>query len=94
MRHWPAFYRRLEVTVAKDPFSVVDADLAQVRASVKADVARRLRQGAVIGSARDGDVMATVAAPGGGQVSRVVKRYKKATIALTQRTRQKAATPA
>ncbi len=80
--------------MAKDPFSIIDADLAQVRGAVKADLGRRLRAGAVLGSARDGAVMITAAAPGDGQVSRVVKRYKKATVGLTQRTRQKAATPA
>lgn len=87
-------HRRLEVIVAKDPFSVIDADISQVRGSVKADVARRLRTGAVIASARDGNVVITSATAGSGQVSRVVKRGKKAAVALIQRQRAREVTPA
>lgn len=83
-----------EVTVAKDPFAVIDAGLAQVRDSVKADVARRLRAGAVIASARDGNVVITTAITGNVQTSRVVKRGKKAAAALVQRQRAREVTPA
>jgi hypothetical protein len=93
MRHWFTARGDVEVVVAKDSFSVIDASIDEVRDSVKAEAARRLRAGAVIGSAREGAVVVATATSGNGQVSRVVKRYKKATVALTQRQRQKVATP-
>jgi hypothetical protein len=94
MRHWFTARGDVEVIVAKDPFSVIDDRIDEVRVSVKSEAARRLRAGAEIGSAREGEVVVETAARGNHRVARVVKRYKKATVALTQRQRQKVATPA